>query len=72
MRPARTAIEHSENISAHLEAGAEIINGKPIVIYKGERYSYKEFDKMFPIHGFVGAPNVKGENNDGTKRWLED
>ena len=70
----RTATQQCENRQAHEAAGAiyEASTGETFVVHNGTRYSFKEFSEKFPTKGWIGKPNIKGDNPDQTRNWLSD
>jgi hypothetical protein len=59
---------------AHGQAGAVYCakTGETFVVYRHEKYSFEDFDKLFPNRGYIGSPSNKGKNSDTTKDWMLD
>jgi hypothetical protein len=62
------------NYEAHASASCHVTTaGIPIIIYKGESYTMREFNEVYstnPIRVSWGRQLNKGDNYDRTKDWL--
>lgn len=58
------------NLSMHQNTTFVVSHQGCYYLYNGEKYTRSQFSGMFPI-AKIPAHNPKGDNPDGTKKWME-
>jgi hypothetical protein len=58
------------NLSKHMNTTFVVSPQGCYFLYEGKKYTRAEFSEMFPI-AKIPAKNPKGDNPDGTKKWME-